>query len=54
MQVISIDVDLAKNVFQVQGVDSAGNVVIEGIRRLLLLVQRPLFDKPGSIRKSIR
>jgi len=28
MQVITIGVDLAKNVFQVHGVDSAGKVVI--------------------------
>ncbi len=45
-EVITIGVDLAKNVFQVHGVDDEGNVVIRRqLRRSLVL---PFFEKLPS------
>ena len=43
MQVTTIGIDLAKNVFQVHGIDTAGKVMIaKKLRRSQVL---PLFEK---------
>jgi hypothetical protein len=46
MQVTTVGIDLAKNVFQVHGVDAAGKIVL---RKALRRSQAVLLHEPGPL-----
>ena len=53
-KISTIGLDIAKNVFQVHGIDEAGNIVVQRQlrrRQVLPFFERPLIRKANSLRR---